>query len=92
MDVAASANHQALVFEEKLKKLGSNIRRIREGRGFTQEAFAQEFGIDRAYYGRIERGQINLSAKMLFMLAQALETSPDKFFEADRPKEETDEQ
>jgi transcriptional regulator with XRE-family HTH domain len=78
------------VVEEKLKKLGSNIRRVREERGFTQEAFAQEFGIDRAYYGRIERGQINLSAKMIFMLAHALETSPDQFFAVDRPQEKTD--
>lgn len=68
------------MFEEKIKKLGSNIRRIREERGFTQEAFAQEFGIDRAYYGRIERGLINLSAKTIFMLAQALETNPDQLF------------
>ena len=90
MDVATPTNHQASVFEEKLKKLGSNIRRVREVRGFTQEAFAQEFGIDRAYYGRIERGQINLSAKMIFMLAQALKTSPDKFFEGDGPEEGTD--
>lgn len=68
------------MFEEKLKKVGSNIRRVREERGFTQEAFAQEFGIDRAYYGRIERGLVNLSAKTIFMLAQALETSPDQLF------------
>ena len=84
--MSVSTNHQASVFEEKLKKLGSNIRRAREERGFTQEAFAQEIGIDRAYYGRIERGLINLSAKMIFMLAQALETSPDKFFETDGPQ------
>ena len=90
MDVFAFTNHQASVFEEKLKKLGSNIRRVREERGFTQEAFAQEFGIDRAYYGRIERGLINLSAKMIFMLAQALETSPDRFFETDASQEMKD--
>ena len=89
MDVTVWTNHQALVFEEKLKKLGSNIRRVREERGFTQEAFAQEFGIDRAYYGRIERGLINISAKMIFMLAQALKTSPDRFFATDASQDTT---
>ena len=79
------------MFEEKLRKLGSNIRQVREERGFTQEAFAQEFGIDRAYYGRIERGLINLSAKMIFQLAHALETSPEHFFADDRWREGPDE-
>lgn len=83
----ASTNHQASVSEDKLKKLCSNIRRVREKRGFTQEAFAQEIGLDRAYYGRIERGLINISAKTIFMLAEALETSPVLFFAADGPHE-----
>lgn len=80
--MSASTNHLTLVSEDKLKKLGSNIRRVREERGFTQEAFAQEIGLDRAYYGRIERGLINISAQTIFMLAEALETSPGRFFAA----------
>ncbi len=83
----ASTNHLASVSEDKLKKLGSNIRRVREERGFTQEAFAQEIGLDRAYYGRIERGLINISAQTIFMLAEALETSPRLFFVAVGPHE-----
>ena len=80
MDGPASTNHLASVSEDKLKKLGSNIRRVREERGYTQEAFAQEVGLDRAYYGRIERGLINISAQTIFMLAEALETNPSLFF------------
>ena len=80
--MSASTNHLTSVSEDKLKKLGSNIRRVREERGFTQEAFAQEIGLDRAYYGRIERGLINISAQTIFMLAEALETSPSRFLGA----------
>jgi transcriptional regulator with XRE-family HTH domain len=64
------------VFERSLQKLGANIRRAREQQGFTQEAFAQELQMDRAYYGRIERGLVNISAKTIFMLAAALDEEP----------------
>ncbi|MGB3377149.1 MAG: helix-turn-helix transcriptional regulator [Allopontixanthobacter sediminis] len=68
------------MFEYELKDLGNNIRRAREARGFTQEAFAQEIGLDRAYYGRIERGLVNISARTVFMLAEALQIAPSRLF------------
>lgn len=68
------------MIEHELKNLGSNIRRSREELGFTQEAFAQEIGMDRAYYGRIERGLVNISARTIFMLAAALKVEPGKLF------------
>ena len=61
---------------ELLKKVGATIRLIREMNGYSQELFARLAGIDRAYYGRIERGEANITLKALFRLAAELETSP----------------
>lgn len=61
---------------ELLKRVGATIRLIRETLGWSQEVFAQVAGLDRAHYGRIERGAANISLKALFRLAAELETSP----------------
>lgn len=62
-------------------KVAKNIRRIREERGYTQERFANHVQLDRAYYGRIERGQQNLSLRSLFMLAAFLEVRPGELLD-----------
>ena len=36
---------------------GNVLRKYREGRGLSQDEFAELCGISRAYYGRIERGE-----------------------------------
>jgi transcriptional regulator with XRE-family HTH domain len=38
-----------------LKAVGARIRKLRENRGISQEEAARLAGIDRSYYGRIER-------------------------------------
>lgn len=68
------------MIESAIRKVGDNIRRAREGRGFTQERFAQHLQLDRAYYGRIERGQQNISLRMVFTLATELGVAPETFF------------
>lgn len=47
---------------QNLIKLGLQIRKIREQKGLSQEAFAHEIGIDRSYMGGIERGERNVAA------------------------------
>lgn len=64
---------------ELLQMVGITIRKIRESRGYSQEAFARDAGIDRAYYGRIERGEANITLKGLFRIARQLQTSPSEF-------------
>lgn len=44
--------------------LGNEIRKMREGRGYSQNEFAEICGISRAYYGRIERGEYNVTVDM----------------------------
>jgi transcriptional regulator with XRE-family HTH domain len=42
-------------------KLGEAIRASRNERGYSQEGFAAHAGMDRSYYGAIERGGFNFT-------------------------------
>jgi transcriptional regulator with XRE-family HTH domain len=55
------------------RALGAAIRATRTERGLSQEAFAIRAGIDRSYYGAIERGEFNLSIGKLAAIAAGLE-------------------
>lgn len=56
----------------QLIALGERIRELRVSRNFSQEAFAAEIGLDRSYYGGIERGERNVAALNLLRIAQTL--------------------
>lgn len=53
--------------------LGTKIRQARKSREMSQQALAQAANIDRSYLGRIERGEMNLSLKVLYQLAHELD-------------------
>lgn len=57
---------------ELQRTFGENLRRVRIGRGVSQEAFAARLGYDRSYYGKIERGERNLSFRVAEELADAM--------------------
>ena len=57
-------------------RLGRNVRRLREARGWSQEAFADEVGIHRTYVSDIERGVRNPTIMIVEKLALPLEVSP----------------
>jgi transcriptional regulator with XRE-family HTH domain len=52
---------------------GAALRSLRVERGYSQESFAAHAGIDRSYYGAIERGEFNVSLETIVKLAGALE-------------------
>lgn len=52
--------------------LGSAIRARRTGLRLSQDAFADEIGMHRAYYSSIERGERNLTVNTLQRVAQGL--------------------
>lgn len=52
--------------------LGNIIKKYRESRNYTQEEFANICNISRAYYGRIERGEYNVTIKQCKKIADAL--------------------
>ena len=65
--------------EELLRKIGDTVRRLRKKK-YSQEGFAQKVGLNRAYYGGIERGERNVGAVNLHRIAGALEMSLSEFF------------
>ena len=52
--------------------MGNRIREIRKNKGFSQENFAYEVGLDRTYMGRVERGERNIAAINLIRIAKVL--------------------
>jgi transcriptional regulator with XRE-family HTH domain len=57
----------------ELVSLGVVIRDLRLKLGLSQEAFADEVGIDRSYIGGIERGEHNVALVNLLKIAAALD-------------------
>ena len=54
------------------KRLGRNLRRLREAKGLSQEAFAFEASIHRTYISDIERGARNPTITVVDKIAAAL--------------------
>lgn len=57
------------------KRLGSNVRRLREAKGWSQERFADEAGIHRTYVSDIERGARNPTVTVIEKLAKPFEVT-----------------
>jgi transcriptional regulator with XRE-family HTH domain len=57
------------------KRLGRNLRRLRQEEGLSQEDFAFEAGIHRTYVSDIERGARNPTISIVEKLADALGTT-----------------
>lgn len=58
---------------EDERRFGIVVRKLREAKGFTQEAFADHLGIDRSYQGKIERGEASITLHILGLIAKGLE-------------------
>jgi transcriptional regulator with XRE-family HTH domain len=63
-----------------LQAVAVRIRALREGKGIAQEVFAYEAGIDRSYYGGIERGKYSPTAINLAKIAVALGAEVGELF------------
>ncbi len=55
-----------------LKNMGNNIKTYRLKTGLSQDNFAYECGLERAYYGKVERGKSNISVFTLKRIANGL--------------------
>ena len=58
--------------DDVLTKIGSKIRSLRKSKGFSQENFAYEIGLDRRYMGGVERGERNIAVLNLIKIAKTL--------------------
>ena len=54
------------------KVFATNLRRVRESRGWSQEALADLAHLHRTYVGSVERGERNISIDNLERIAAAL--------------------
>ena len=56
------------------QRLGRNVRRLREEKGWSQEDYADRAGIHRTYVSDIERGKRNPTVTVVEKLAGRLGT------------------
>jgi transcriptional regulator with XRE-family HTH domain len=63
-----------------LVNLGKKIRSIREKKGLSQESAALASGLDRSYFGGVERGEHNIAVINLEKIAIALGISIKDLF------------
>lgn len=62
-------------FSPELVAFGKAVRKHRLAAGFSQEAFADEAGIDRSYMSSVERGGQNIGLVLSKQIARALKMS-----------------
>lgn len=61
---------------ELQRRVGANLRRYREARDLSQEAFADVVGVHRTYLGGLERGERNITLRSLERLAERIDVDP----------------
>jgi len=64
-----------------LKKLGQAIKEQRKELGLSQEKLAERTGLHRTYVGSVERGERNVSALNIRLLAAELDCKPSELFQ-----------
>lgn len=57
------------------RRVGLNLKKFREERGFSQEAFADHCGLHRTYISGVERGVRNPTILVVERIAKALKVS-----------------
>lgn len=61
--------------------LATNLRRIRHAKGLSQEALADEAGVDRAHVSKIERGVTYVGIEIIGKFVDVLGVDPAEFFQ-----------
>lgn len=67
-----------LNYDEVMKKIGSNFKKERVCKNYTQEQLADLAHVHRNYISKVERGQQNLTMKKIIDLANILEIPLEK--------------
>jgi transcriptional regulator with XRE-family HTH domain len=68
--------------DEVKRRFGARLKTLRKARKLSQEKVALKAGIDRSYYGGIERGESNVSLINIQRIAEALEVEAGELFRA----------
>lgn len=69
--------------------LKENLKALRKKNGITQQEIAEYLGIDTTSYGRIERGERNLSADRLELISKFYNVSLNEVLGSNITKEQT---
>jgi transcriptional regulator with XRE-family HTH domain len=64
--------------KKKLKILGANIKRLREGKQLSLRELSYACNIDNSKISKIEKGGVNITFTTLIQLAEALEIHPSE--------------
>lgn len=64
------------------RTVGLNLRRYRQERGLSQEAFADLVGVHRTYMGGLERGERNLTLRSVERIAGLIALDPIELLRA----------
>ncbi len=59
----------------------TNLRRLRNARGLSQDDLAYKAGVSRSYLSQIEKGGFYASLKIVGRLAKALNVEPSELLE-----------
>ncbi len=59
-------------------QIGTNIRRFREIRSYTQDYMAEKIGISQSNYARMENNEIAVSPERLAKIAEILNTTEER--------------
>ena len=57
----------------------SNLRRLRNAKGLSQDELAYQADVSRSYLSQIEKGSFHVSLKIIGKLADTLGVEPKKF-------------
>jgi transcriptional regulator with XRE-family HTH domain len=78
--------------EDELRVLAELVRELRRGKGLTQEQTGLDGGLNRKYFGRLERRETIPTAESLVGIARGLRIEPPAFLRmwADRLEEAAD--
>lgn len=71
--------------EVGIKAFGTHLREVRLYEGFAQEQLAYTSDLEPSQISRIERGIINTSISLVFLIAAALGVHPKQLFDFDIP-------
>jgi transcriptional regulator with XRE-family HTH domain len=57
----------------------TNLRRLRNARGLSQDDLAYDAGMSRSYLSQLEKGAFYVSIKIIGKLADTLRAEPEEF-------------
>lgn len=58
----------------------TNLRRIRQKSGLSQEALAAEAGVDRAHVSKIEQERVYVGIEIVEKFSRVMKVEPHEFF------------